>query len=410
MKPFLFTCILYCVSINSFSQKTCGTDAYVQQHFVQQTNDQPTLNRIPPRDTFQNEIITIPVVVHVLFNNEIQNISTRQILSQLEVLNSDFRLLNADRSLVPAAFKARAADSRIMFCLAQIDPDGRPTNGIRRKFTGKSFFLADDGVKFNAAGGDAAWDSEQYLNIWVCRIFGRTLGYATPPGGDPAKDGVVINFDVFGNEGPVKTGFEKGRTTTHEVAHWLGLNHIWGDASCGDDGIFDTPTQKSYNYGCPVFPNLSTCSPDDNGDMFMNYMDLTDDACMNMFSIGQKNKMRSSFAMNGKRNYMLRSYKCDSSLATGAPLPQDSLPVVAVVDVITIFPNPVADFVNIRSKELHTLKNKTAHIFTVHGKLVYQQLLQSPSEKLSLKQLLPGIYVLRIGDAVSSTSFKLVKM
>ncbi len=220
----------------------------------------------------------------------------------------------------------------------------------------------------------------------------------------------MITFDVFGSLGPVKAGFDKGRTTTHEVAHWLGLSHIWGDDLCGDDGVFDTPNQKSYNYGCPAFPKLSSCSPDANGDMYMNFMDLTDDACMNMFTTGQKNKMRGNFALNGSRNYILRSYQCDSSLATGAPLPQDSLPVVLPAAVISVFPNPVHDFVTISSNQPASLKNKMAQVFSVQGRLVYQQLLQSDSDKLQLKQLPPGIYILRVGDAASGRGFKLVKL
>lgn len=362
------------------------------------------------RDTVANEIITIPVVVHVLFNTTDQNISDARILSQLAVLNKDYRMLNTDRSLVPAAFLPRAADSKIMFCLAQVDPTGRPTSGINRKYTSKAYFLADDGMKSEAAGGVAAWNSDQYLNIWVCRIFGRTLGYATPPGGDPAVDGVVINFDVFGNVGPVKTGFDKGRTTTHEVAHWLGLTHIWGDELCGDDGVFDTPTQKSYNYGCPVFPKMSSCSPDANGDMYMNFMDLTDDACMNMFTTGQKNKMRGNFALNGRRNAMLRSYQCDSSLASGAPLPQDSLPLVFDQNLVSVYPNPAHDVVTISSNQPATLKNKMAQVFSVQGRPVYQQLLQSKTDQINIQHLPPGMYILRVGDAVGNRSFKLVKL
>ncbi len=410
MKFFLLTCILFGITATGVSQKLCETEAYVKQHFNPRETGMELGHRVPPRDTIPNEIITIPVVVHILFNSSDQNISQARILSQLDVLNKDFRMANTDRSLVPAAFQARAADSRIMFCLAKVDPTGRPTSGINRKYTSKAYFMADDGMKSESTGGVAAWDSEQYLNIWVCRIFGRTLGYATPPGGDPLVDGVVITFDVFGSVAPVKAGFDKGRTTTHEVAHWLGLSHIWGDELCGDDGVFDTPSQKSYNYGCPAFPKMSTCSPDGNGDMYMNFMDLTDDACMNMFTVGQKNKMRGNFALNGSRNYILRSYQCDSSLATGAPLPQDSLPLVLDPALISVFPNPAHDFVTISSNQPASLKNKLAQVYSVQGRLVFQQLLQSQSEQVQVQHLAPGIYILRIGDAVSGRSFKLVKM
>jgi hypothetical protein len=383
----------------------------VKDHFVLHEKANPNqFGKLPPRDTFPNEIITIPVVVHVLYKASGQNISDAQVLSQLAVLNNDYRMLNADKSLVPAAFKGHAADSRIMFCLSKVDPDGRSTSGIDRKYTSKDYFMTDDAMKSKTDGGVNAWDPERYLNIWVCRLFGRALGYATPPGGDPAKDGVVISFDAFGTTGPLQADFNKGRTTTHEVAHWLGLKHIWGDDYCGDDGVDDTPRQKSYNFNCPSFPRWTNCSPDANGDMFMNFMDLTSDACMNMFTAGQRNKMRSLFAMGGSRNSILRSYQCDSSLAIAGPLPKDTIPVVQPADIISIYPNPVVDYVTVHAKQLQTLKGKTVIVLSSAGKPVFQQVLQSADDKIRIGHLPPGIYLLTIGDSSTRTTIKLVKM
>ncbi|RYY42807.1 MAG: zinc metalloprotease, partial [Chitinophagaceae bacterium] len=301
--------------LNSFcltAQRVCDTDNNLLQFY--RGSDAGPDSTVPPRDTSVNEIITIPVVVHVLFNSAGQNISDAQVLSQIDVLNRDFRLLNTDRDNIPAAFKSIAADARIMFCLAKVDPAGRPTTGILRRYTTLPAYRVADDMKFKAKAGSDAWDSKNYLNIWVCAMQGRTMGYATPPGGDPAKDGVVINYDVFGNKGTLRRDFNQGRTATHEIGHWLGLKHIWGDDDCGDDEVWDTPRQTSYNFGCPVFPRKSYCSPNDNGDMFMNFMDLTNDACMYMFTNGQKQKMRAQFAINGQRNSFLRSYRCDGSL------------------------------------------------------------------------------------------------
>jgi len=410
MKSLLFTFFLWMLYSTSVAQRTCDTEAYINNYFALRSASPGIENSIPPRDTFPNEIITIPVVVHVLFNNETQNISAEQILSQIEVLNKDFRLLNTDINLVPAAFKGLTADTRIMFCLAKVDPDGRSTSGINRKFTNKPYFMADDGMKFKAQGGVDAWDTRNYLNIWVCSMFGRVLGYATPPGGELLKDGLVINYDVFGTKGRMRSEFDKGRTTTHEVAHWLGLKHIWGDESCGDDEVKDTPRQKSYNFGCPTFPRITNCSLDANGDLFMNYMDLTNDACMNMFTTGQKTKMRSLFALNGIRNSMLRSYKCDSSMASSGPLPVDSIPVITPADVISIFPNPVKDYLTIQSKQSQTLQGKTVTVFTIAGTPLFQQQLKSSTQKIHLGHLTPGIYMLSVGDAGNKKTFRVVKL
>jgi hypothetical protein len=362
------------------------------------------------RDTVPDEIITIPVVIHLLFNTSAQNLSDEQIRSQLTVLNNDYRRLNADAINTPAVFQQYAADSKIMFCLAQVDPGGRATRGIIRKHTNVEYFLGDDGMKFSAAGGDDAWDSKKYLNIWVCNMFGRSLGYATMPGGDPTKDGVVINFDVFGNVGNLRAPFDKGRTATHEVGHWLGLVHIWGDVSCGSDEVDDTPRQLSYNFNCPSFPHVTNCSTNGNGDMFMNYMDLTNDACMNMFTYGQKSRMRSQFALNGSRNSFLNSYACDSSLASGAPLPDDTLPVVKPAGDIKIYPNPVRDFVNIAPLNEDVLEGKNCTVFSMAGVKLIQVKLSSEKPVLDLSRLPAGVYVLKIGEGAERRIKKIIKI
>ena len=220
-------------------------------------------------------------------------------------MNNDYRRQNADAVNTPAPFKSVAADTRIVFCLAKVDPNGNHTSGIIRKYTKTDLFLSDDAMKFSTSGGDDIWDSKRYLNIWVCNLFGRTLGYSVMPGAPADKDGVVIQYSVFGTTPNVAAPYNKGRTVTHEVGHWLGLKHLWGDAVCGDDGIADTPTQQTNNSGCPSFPHLSSCSINFNGDMFMNFMDFTDDACMNMFTHGQKNEMRSLFALGNVEEFFI---------------------------------------------------------------------------------------------------------
>jgi len=190
--------------------------------------------------------------------------------------------------LIPAAFSGITADVQIEFCLAQRTPAGLSTNGIVRKSTTVTSFSSNDNVKRTANGGDDAWDATKYLNIWVCNLGGGLLGYAQFPGGAVSTDGVVINHTAFGNTGTATAPYGLGRTATHEVGHWLNLRHIWGDASCGSDLVSDTPTQQTSNYGCPTYPRV-TCSNGPAGDMFMNYMDYTNDACMYAFTNGQKN-------------------------------------------------------------------------------------------------------------------------
>ncbi|SHL59181.1 GEVED domain-containing protein [Hymenobacter psychrotolerans] len=249
---------------------------------------------------------TIPVVVHVLYSNANENISDAQIASQIAVLNEDFRKLNADVSQTPAAFAGLAADVGLQFVLAKRDPNGNATTGIERKSTTKTTWGTADAMKSTSTGGLNAWPAGQYLNLWVCNIGGGILGYAQFPGGPASTDGVVIGPNYFGRTGYLSAPFNKGRTATHEVGHWLNLRHIWGDANCGNDLVSDTPTQQTSNGGCPSFPRR-TCGNTTNGDMFMNYMDYTDDACMYMFSTGQSTRMNALFASGGSRASLLTS-------------------------------------------------------------------------------------------------------
>jgi len=258
---------------------------------------------------------TIPVIIHVVFRSSTasDNISDAQINSQMAVLNADFARLNADANKVPSLFTGVAAGSGIQFCLAKTDPNGNPTTGIRRVATTVASFSGNNAIKYTAQGGDDAWDATRYLNIWVGNLGGGLLGYAQFPNtGILATDGVVVLNTAFGNTGTAAAPYGLGRTTTHEVGHWLNLRHIWGDANCGNDFVTDTPTQQTSNGGCPAFPKPS-CS--NTSDQWMNYMDYTFDACMYMFSAGQIARMEATFASGGGRTSFLSSTAC----VTGPP-------------------------------------------------------------------------------------------
>ncbi len=242
-------------------------------------------------------ITRIPAVVHVVWNTAAQNISDAQIQSQIDVLNQDFRMTNADIGQIPTVWQSLAADARIEFFLSTTDPNGNPTNGITRTQTQViSFAQAGNPVKSAVTGGADPWPANRYLNIWVCQLAGGLLGYAQFPGGPAATDGVVILHSAFGTLGTAQPPFDRGRTATHEVGHWLNLFHIWGDdgTGCnGSDEVSDTPNAGGPNYDCPTFPSV-TCNNGPNGDMFMNYMDYTNDACMFMFTAGQVARMQAT--------------------------------------------------------------------------------------------------------------------
>jgi hypothetical protein len=235
--------------------------------------------------------VTIQMAVHILYNRESENISDAQIESQIDVLNRDFRGKNPNTKNVPKAWKGLVADAKFEFTLASKDPEGNPTSGITRTRTDRTSFGVNDDIKFTARGGKDTWGTN-YLNCWVGTLSGGLLGYAQFPGGPPETDGIVILNTGFGTTGTAAPPFNGGQTTTHEIGHWLNCRHIWGDdPGCGiDDRCTDTPVQATPNFGCPTFPHVS-CNNGPNGDMFMNFMDYTDDPCMSMFTPQQVARM-----------------------------------------------------------------------------------------------------------------------
>ncbi len=325
MKRILFTLVLL-ISISTFSklfaQHRCGSMDVLHQQMTdpkfaaarQQIEQQTAAYLANPANLGNRAVITIPVVVHVVYNTAAENISDAQIQSQIDRLNLDYRKLNTDASSVPSVWQSIAADYQIEFCLASRDPNGNSTTGIRRVSTTTTSFSTNDNVKYTASGGDNAWPASSYLNLWVCDISGGILGYAQFPGGAAATDGVVIDYLYFGTIGTATAPYDLGRTATHEVGHWLNLYHIWGDdgtACTGSDNVNDTPNQADENYGCPSFPNVS-CSNGPNGDMWMNYMDYTDDACMYMFTNGQYARSSALFATGGARASLTTSLGCQA--------------------------------------------------------------------------------------------------
>jgi hypothetical protein len=334
---------------------------------------------------FASSVITIPVVVHILYNNTAQNISDDQVKSQVDALNRDFRRDNQDSSLTPQRFKGMAADTKIEFKLATADPMGRPTMGIIHKKTSLPFWKADDKIKYSREGGDDAWDSRYYLNIWVGNIQ-TVIGYSSVPGCETATDGVVIATSVFGTLNMSGT-YNLGRTAVHEVGHWLGLKHIWGDYYCGDDGVDDTPVQGNFTPGCPnTF--RSSCSNGSLGDMYMNYMDYTGDACMNLFTNGQKLRMRALFYEGGPRAGLL------SSKGLNKPWLEEA-PPLAVNPSSAIFPNPTASDININLDD--SWIGTTISMTDINGVVIFSVRVNSSIQKLSVSQLKQGMYLLQ-GD------------
>jgi hypothetical protein len=256
------------------------------EEFTQRTIADPVSYRLLSDGTME-----IPVVFNVLYNTAAQNLSLTQLQSQIDVLNEDYSATNTDYNNTPSIFQSvRAGDTRIRFVLDQ----------VVRKQTNKTSWTTNDAMKKSAQGGIDATSPTTKLNIWVCNLSGGILGYAQFPGGKAATDGVVLDDNATGRTGTVTAPYNKGRTATHEIGHWFNLRHIWGDATCGNDLVNDTPLHNAANYGCPAAGHKSTCTGTPV-EMTMNYMDYTDDACMYMFTAGQKARMQATYAIGGPR-------------------------------------------------------------------------------------------------------------
>lgn len=266
--------------------------------------ERATANQMSRAIAPRTQCYQIQVVIHVLYKHAMENIAESQINSQIATLNKDFRLKNPDRKNIPKVWAGLAGDPMIEYSLATKDPNGNQTNGITRTQTTRTAFPPDDSMKRTSSGGQDPWDTSKYLNIWVCRLSNSLLGYAQFPGGPKSTDGVVVLNTAFGSGGIASSPFNLGRTTTHEIGHYLNLRHIWGDVDgcSGSDFVNDTPGAETANYGSPLFPHVS-CNNGPNGDMFMNYMDYVDDNAMFMFTQGQIARMHAT--LDGPRSGLL---------------------------------------------------------------------------------------------------------
>lgn len=352
-------------------------------------------------------VITIPVIVHVIYNTAAENVSDAQIVSQIDVLNRDYQKLNPDTARIPSYFAPLAADCGFRFQLAGIDSNGRTITGIIRKHTNITAFSTNDDMKFSATGGDDAWNRDEYLNIWVCNLVDGVLGYSSLVGGPPQTDGIVVLYSAFGTTGTAQSPFNLGRTGTHEVGHWLNMIHTWGDDSCGNDQVADTPPQQAPTYGDPSGIIIS-CNNAPDGNMYMNYMDFTDDIGMHMFTNGQRARMRTLFVPGGFRYPIL-----SSAAAAAAPgVPADTAyadQASAGVPSASIYPNPAASAVTVRLNDVSKV-GSLLEVYNQEGQRVMATMVTSQDFSLNVSGLSGGVYFIRLSNGGGQQTLKLVKL
>ena len=449
--------LLLCLPLFSQDFKTCG-DALVKHQLEKKY---PGVSKII-NQTFEEAkdnassravVLRIPVVFHVVYNNDDQNLSDELLRSQIDVLNEDFRRLNSNASETRDMFLPIAADAEIEFFLAGEDPQGNQSSGITRTFTdlttfinisisdlveafgecGTDFndpdvlacfdeFFANseaidlDAMKSSETGGKDAWDPSRYLNIWVANLgldamggdpIPFILGFAYPPMEAPnwpedvfpdeleKKDGVVLHYQIVGRDNPFSGALaglnDQGRTCVHEVGHYLGLRHIWGDGDCTmDDGISDTPAAASDSQAttdvnsCIDFHDKDSCSDDSFPDMVENYMDYSSESCQNMFTNEQVALMRSM--LEGPRSGLLENQVSS---------------IYEPKEEFSVFPNPTTGLISIMSDKNSDLQ---INVFDSKGRFI----LSTSSSQFEIPAHSSGIYFLEIKSSNISSFKKIV--
>lgn len=413
------------VYVETPKKKTCGfvkANPQLTKEKITEFNawiEEQTYQSNKKNKRLVNGITILPVVVHVIHDGDVigsnENISDARVHSQITVLNQDFR-----REAGTPGFNTNpvGVDTKIKFELANKKPDGTATNGINRVNFGISSFSTENQI--NQMKAATIWDPTKYLNIWVVNLDenfdneGITLGYAKFPSestltgifkedeGTPTNDGVVINWKAFGSRslvsGTYYTDNDKGRTTTHEIGHYLGLLHIFNDYGFCEDNDFcnDTPVQGTSSTSCNL--NKDSCTNLAGKDMVQNYMDYTNDSCMNVFTQDQFRRM--DIVLN---NAVRRKSLRDSLNVDESPLLKER----------NIFVKPIY---NSSSNDVEYLlieqKNSTqisVQIYTNTGALVYNQQYQERKIKIPTQNFNAGVYLVYVNSSFGTDKHKFIK-
>lgn len=387
------------LSIAQNPNELCGFNLFTNpnshevEDFENKIARELSLKRFDNNNLHNKGIYTIPVVVNVIHNGGPENISDSQINSQIQILNEDFRKLPGTKGY------GAGVDTKIQFCLAKLNPAGKCTNGIVRI---KSPLTNHQTFQRSQLKDLSFWDPDKYLNIYVVNtINGSILGYSSFPSGPKDADGVVIRDDAFGNIGTVFPNTNRGRTLTHEIAHWFGLYHTFQDGcgkdTCNDgDKVCDTPPVAKPNFGCPV--NINSCSNDtpDLRDQIQNYTDYSNDTCKSIFTAGQRNRMQATLTA-----IRTTIWTYSNLLATGCDT-IISLPLVCkVIADFTVAKTDLCEGSTV-SFTNRSLNNPTGFLWTFQGGTSLNTTTENPTVIYNK----PGIYwvSLKVWNATTKDS------
>jgi hypothetical protein len=378
--------------INFDATMNKSNELLMQQWISTHSNDNP------------KQIITIPVVVHIVYANTPQNISDTRVLEQIDVLNACY---NDTAPYAPIPYDTVAADCEIRFCLAQRTPDGDSTDGIERRQTTVSGFAYGTGMKYYSSGGLDVWDPTKYLNIWVCNLTGGLTGFAEFPTGTPsATDGLVMHYQYFGVTGSTSP-YNEGKSTVHELAHWLNLYHICCSAyylGCPDmDYCADTPPMNSDFFSCspPPPPPEDSCT---TNPIQGNYMQFADDECLTFFTNDQSDRMHA--CLNTLRPWLLTSNGC-------IPPTVDLSNSEKGINSVSVFPNPTEGLSSLKFNSSFPVK-MNFKILDITGRtlLFFTQDFSAGSHEIHINttNLKAGVYFIQMESEEFSSTLKLIEL
>ncbi len=375
----LFFLFFFLFLFSSLFSQNCLFDE--RQHEVVNLQDNGIYAQ--PRD----EII-IPVVVHVVWNREEQKISELQVKSQTDRLNQFFNLSDETKQIIDDEFRSRAANPNIKFCLASETPEGEATSGITFTHTSIENIGLSDNVLRTEQGGKSPWNTEKYLNIWVCEMPEDLLGYAySPPVELEGRDGVVINYKNFGTSGTSYSSspYNGGKTLVHEIGHYFGLLHLWGRdiSDCEEDDLVEDTPKQSKKFGSCKFSRTS-CN---NKNMLQNFMQQTVDDCLLFFTEGQVARMHSVIS-EYRMGLVEQEINCNVQLPTEK-------------ETLAIFPNPSSGLFHFLYEMSGSSKSVSLKILDLQGRVVDVVKINSGEIHLhNLSHLKSGVYIV-FGDNIT---------
>jgi len=360
--------------------------------------------------------VTLPVVFHVLYSNDSENITRANINRQLEILNADFSFQDeiTDHINDPKdEFSRRASSSLLSFCRASATPNNKITDGVNYVPVSTSEWISFTDMKSKKTGGVDPWNPDKYINIWICNLPKDNAGFAQLPYGPKDLDGIVIHYTYFFGS-RVDDPYALGRTLTHLMGNYLNLYPLWGEVPCGDDYVDDTPVHNDINYGCPEGNHITACRGN-SLEMTMNFMDNTDDACTYMFTKGQMIRMQNTVLLKGTRHGLLNTPIVCTPLFIDTKIFKsnrtDDIQVDDNLEKTIIFPNPVSDQITIQFNKERSA-DLQLQLVGNSGQILYRSIVPKGTINYSIdvKDMPNGVFIVRLSNNHYNFSRPIIKV